>query len=124
MDNRKIIYTSYLVVGILVWFLTRSLFQFLYLRFYVLHTLPGIQWGRELLPAILGLGSFIGLARSSQATPFLDEALSELRKVTWPNLDDVRKSTTVVIICILIASGILATFDMIWGKVIGFLLHG
>jgi preprotein translocase subunit SecE len=56
-------------------------------------------------------------------TSFSDEVVSELRKVTWPSRDDVVKSTTVVLVCVLIASFILAGFDLIWGKVIGFLLH-
>ncbi|NBT59558.1 preprotein translocase subunit SecE [bacterium] len=50
------------------------------------------------------------------------DVISELKKVTWPNVDDVKKSTIVVMVCILLASGILAFFDLLFGKFVGFLL--
>ncbi|NBV50912.1 preprotein translocase subunit SecE [bacterium] len=52
----------------------------------------------------------------------MDDVISELKKVTWPAADDVKKSTIVVMVCILLASGLLALFDLFFGKVVGFLL--
>jgi preprotein translocase subunit SecE len=123
MENRKIIVTSYLVLSAVVWFLSRSLFQWLYLTFYELRRVPSIVYLRELVPVALASIVFIILFRHPMVTSFSDEVVSELRKVTWPSRDDVVKSTTVVLVCVLIASFILAGFDLIWGKVIGFLLH-
>jgi preprotein translocase SecE subunit len=52
----------------------------------------------------------------------MDDVIAELKKVTWPNVQDVKKSTVVVMVCILLASGLLAIFDLLFGKVVGFLL--
>ncbi len=124
MDNRKLILSGYLLTSALLWFLSRSLIQLLYLTFYQIRRLPGIAATREVLPVILAGGLFLYLFRNAQTNTVLDEVISELKKVTWPSRDDVVKSTTVVIVCILIASFILAGFDLMWGKMITFLLNG
>lgn len=123
MDARKIILLCHLVVGALVWFLTRGLVGYLYLTFYQVRRFPGIAVLREGAPLILGVLTFFILYKNAQINLLLDDVVSELRKVTWPARDDVVKSTTVVIICILIASFIFAGFDVLWGRIITFLLH-
>ncbi len=123
MDARKIILFCHLAVGALVWFLTRSGISYLYLSFYQVRRLAGIGTLREVVPVVLGAAVFGLLFRSAQANLVLDEVVGELRKVTWPAREDVVRSTTVVLICILIASLIFAGFDVMWGKIITFLLH-
>ncbi len=123
MDNRKVILGSYLGASILAWFLTRSSFAYLYLNFYQIRRLPGINAIREGLPLLIGATVFLVLLKHAHVNVVMEEVVSELKKVTWPSRDDVVKSTTVVIICILIASFILAGFDLMWGKLITFLLH-
>ncbi len=124
MDNRKIIVGFQLVSSAVLWFLSRSIIQWSFLKFYQLRRVPGAQALQEGVPVLLALGLFVLLLKHRRVNEVLDEVVSELRKVTWPTLADVQKSTVVVIVCILFASGILATFDFLWGKVIGFLLHG
>lgn len=122
MDNRKLILGSYLGASIVTWFLARSTFAYLYLTFYQIRRLAGVNALREGLPVLLGAIVFIVLVKHPRVNVVMDEVVSELKKVTWPSKDDVVKSTTVVIICILIASFILAGFDLMWGKMITFLL--
>lgn len=105
------------------WFLTRSALQFLYVTFYQVRRLSGISAINEALPVIVGVLTFVILFKHPRVNTVLDEVVSELKKVTWPGREDVIKSTTVVLICVLFASFILAGFDFVWGKVIGNLLH-
>lgn len=123
MDSRKIVLSCYLVAGILVWFLTRATIQYFYLTFFQIRRLAGITALRELIPVVLGAVTFAILYRNPRINTLLDEVVGELRKVTWPSRDDVVKSTTVVIVCIVVASLIFAGFDVVWGRVITFLLH-
>jgi len=106
----------------IVWFLFRSAFQYLYLTFYQIRRLTGIAIGRELVPLVLGVVAFAILLKHPKITPFFEEVVAEIKKVTWPGRPDVVRSTTVVVVCILIASLLLAAFDLIWGKMIGALL--
>jgi preprotein translocase SecE subunit len=123
MDARKIILFCHLAAGALVWFLTRSGLNYLYLSFYQVRRLAGIAALREAVPVALGALTFFLLFKNAQVNTVLEEVVAELRKVTWPAREDVVRSTTVVIICILIASFIFAGFDVMWGKIITFLLH-
>lgn len=123
MDNRKVIVASYLAASMTLWFLTRSAIQWFYLTFYQVRRLPGIGFAREALPVIVGAATLIILLRHARVNTLLDEVVSELKKVTWPGREEVIKSTTVVLVCVLFASFILAGFDLVWGKLIGFLLH-
>ena len=124
MDTRKIILSSYLASAMVVWFLLRSAVAYLHLTFYQVRRLPGIDVIREGVPVLVAAIVFLVLYKNAKANTVLDEVVSELRKVTWPKKDDVVKSTTVVLICIAIASFILAGFDLMWGKVITYLLRG
>jgi preprotein translocase SecE subunit len=124
MDNRKLIVASYIVASMVAWFLSRSAIQYFYLTFYQIRRLPGITFLREALPFALGATTFVILIRHPKVNMVLEEVVAELKKVTWPTRQEVVRSTTVVLICILIASFILAGFDLVWGKVITSLLKG
>lgn len=122
MDNRKIIVSSYLVAAMVTWFLSRSFVIWLSTIVYAIKRLPGLKLGLEGLPAIAALVMFMVLLRNPKVNAVMDEVVLELKKVTWPGKDDVMKSTWVVLVCIVIISLILAGFDVLWGKVIGYLL--
>ncbi len=49
---------------------------------------------------------------------------SELRKVTWPTLQEATQSSVVVIICVLVLMVILAGSDYLLGRLMGRLLIG
>jgi preprotein translocase subunit SecE len=123
MDNRKIIIASYVGGAILLWFLTRQGLQGLYVGFYQVRKLPGITLVREFLPVVVGLAAFFILFFHTKVNSFLEEVVVELKKVTWPSREDVVKSTIVVLGCVLFASGVLAVFDIAFGKMISYLLH-
>lgn len=118
MDNRKLIVAFYILCSMVAWFLTRSGLAWLFVSFYQVRRLPGIPQAREGLPIAIGATLFIVLLRHPKVNLVLEEVVSELKKVTWPTRDDVVRSTTVVMICIIIASFILAGFDLVFGKLI------
>jgi len=122
MDNRKIIVSSYIVTSMVTWFLTRSFVAWLSTKVYEIRRLPGHKFGVEVVPALAALVVFVVLLRHPKVNAFLDEVVIELKKVTWPIRSDVVKSTWVVLVCIFFISLILAGFDVMWGKVIGYLL--
>lgn len=122
MDNRKIIISSYLISSMVAWFLSRSFVVWLSTTVYEIRRLPGLKIGLELVPAIAALVVFMVLLRHPKVNTVMEEVILELKKVTWPSKNDVMKSTWVVLVCIVIISLILAGFDVMWGKVIGYLL--
>lgn len=124
MDNRKIILSFYLASSAVLWILSRSAIQYFHLTFYQIRRLPGINIIREALPVVLAISCFLILVKHPKVNTVLEEVVSELKKVTWPSREEVIRSTTVVLVCITIASLVLASFDLLFGKVIGYLLKG
>jgi len=122
MDSRKIIVACYLSASAIVWFLIRTFVQWLNAAFYQVRKLPGIEIGRESLPVVGALITFFVLIRHPKVNEVMDEVVVELKKVTWPSSTEVKRSTIVVMVCILLASSVLAFFDLVFGKVVGFLL--
>ncbi len=49
---------------------------------------------------------------------FFQESFAELKKVTWPNRDEVVASTRVVLLSTLIIAALLGLFDFILFKMI------
>ncbi len=49
---------------------------------------------------------------------FFQESFAELKKVTWPNREEVIASTKVVLVSTLIIAGILGLVDFILFKVV------
>lgn len=122
MDSRKIILSIFLGAAALVWFLSRAFLAWLSLTFYQVRSLPWFGSAREVVPVLLGLATFIIFLKKRSVNDTLEEVISELKKVTWPGLSDVKKSTVVVVVCILLASCVLAVFDLVFGKTMSYLL--
>jgi preprotein translocase subunit SecE len=50
-----------------------------------------------------------------------NEVVVELKKVTWPNAQETRSATVVVIITVFIMAFFLGIFDLFWSSVMDFL---
>lgn len=72
--------------------------------------------------AIVG-AAFIYTLRNPIAQEFADDVFVELRKVTWPSWKETRQSTFVVIVTVFIVGLILGGFDLIWAKLIRYILN-
>lgn len=72
--------------------------------------------------ALFGVILLVYLSTNQAALAFIDDVFSELRKTTWPNLQDTSKSTLVVSVLIAIAAGVLFVVDYIWSVFFKFLL--
>jgi len=55
---------------------------------------------------------------------YVTEVIAELRKVVWPGRDELRESTIVVIISVLVFAGVLGSFDFVWAKITNVILFG
>ncbi len=67
---------------------------------------------------IIGLGIAIGafgyLWRKPESNQVSMEIAAELRKVTWPSLEETRAATIAVIVASVIAAVLLGLFDVFW----------
>ena len=73
--------------------------------------------------ALVGaIGAAFYAYRRADVFAYLSEVIMELKRVTWPSLDETRRSTIVVIVFTILLSTYLATFDYIWKLVTDFII--
>tara|TARA_B100000902_G_C27069193_1_gene793126 strand:+ start:92 stop:469 length:378 start_codon:yes stop_codon:yes gene_type:complete len=75
-----------------------------------------------LVSGIIGAGALYWLSQDQNRKEYYLSAISELRKVTWPNGADTKRMTIVVCVVVGVFAGILAVFDFVWTTALGFLL--
>ena len=62
----------------------------------------------------IGIGGFAWLWKKPESHTVSMEIAAELRKVTWPSLEETRAATIAVIVASLIAAVLLGLFDVFW----------
>jgi preprotein translocase subunit SecE len=53
---------------------------------------------------------------------FLSEVRSETKKVTWPKAGELRESTTVVIVAVVLVTALISVVDLTLDRVLRFIL--
>lgn len=56
--------------------------------------------------------------RLTQLREFLGTVPAELKKVTWPDFDQLRNATGVIIVFVLIVAGIIGLMDLVFRKAV------
>lgn len=64
------------------------------------------------------------LYRKPDTFAYLSEVIVELRKVTWPSMDETKRSTVIVIVFTILLSAYLAVFDQIWKYLTDLIITG
>ena len=94
----------------------------------------GVQFGwteryDEWFPLFTNISSIVlgGLAvfwlrASADRREYHLSAIGEVRKVTWPSFEDTKKMTLIVAVVVAIFSVILSIFDIVWAKILQFVL--
>lgn len=76
----------------------------------------------SLLALAAGVGLTYNLYKPESYRSFLSEVIVELKKVTWPDWDETRRSTLIVIIFTVVLAGFLWASDSLWEYLTGLLL--
>ncbi|MCB9228388.1 MAG: preprotein translocase subunit SecE [Deltaproteobacteria bacterium] len=71
---------------------------------------------------LAGGGAVLWLRSSISRREYHLSAIGEVRKVTWPSAADTKRMTLVVVVVVAIFSVILTIFDILWSKVLQFIL--
>lgn len=81
------------------------------------------------LPAVVVVGSLVvggvaawWLGAGADRHEYFLSCIAELRKVSWPSMDDTRKMTMIVCVVVVIFSMILTVFDVVWARLLKLLI--
>lgn len=124
-SNRRWVAMFFLGFGFLFWILVTKIlatimewvgieefdYQLIGERF-TLTTLVGL-----VIAFIVTLVSF----RNPRLSELSNEVVVEMKKVTWPNSQETRGATVVVIITVFIMAAFLGVFDLFWSNLMDFL---
>ena len=58
------------------------------------------------------------LAVVQRTSTYIQDVRMEVRKVSWPTWDDLRKSTVMILIIILILGAIIGLMDLLFSKLL------
>lgn len=117
MSNQRFIVLTFLLAGALAGFTLRGLGLPLLASLEVADPqLLGAINASSVVALLVGVVTFFGLLKSTAATTFVDEAIGELRKTTWPGKDETVRSTGVVIGATVFIAVVLGSYDLIWAK--------
>jgi len=71
---------------------------------------------------VIGILFFVGLSKSETTNNFMNETVSEVAKVTWPDNEETLKGTVAVLIAVTLAGVFLWALDNLWLYVIGLVI--
>lgn len=72
--------------------------------------------------ALLAVGVTFWLYRKQDTFSYISEVITELQRVTWPHMEEVKRATMIVIVFTILVSAYLAGFDWIWKNLTDLLL--
>lgn len=121
-DTRRWVVFAQAVLAVAVWWALGNAFTLVYRTAHIRQYTPfGIADPQWIAFAIVG-AAFIYTLRNVVAQEFANDVMVELRKVTWPSWKETRQSTLVVIVTVFVVGMILGGFDLMWAKLIKYLL--
>ncbi len=116
----KYVKISFVFAGLLMWMITtdivKSLFNLINPNFDKM--ILGHQFTvGNLLGFICGIITTFILWKNEKINSLSMEVATEMKRVTWPNWNETRTSTFIVIVTTIIVSLILGLFDYIWASI-------
>jgi preprotein translocase SecE subunit len=122
MERKRIVSLGLLVGAVIIYMVGAQVFELLFdalswpvTRDYFL-TLP------EMASAVLAVGVFAAAMLSAGFVGFLNEAVTELGKVTYPTPKESGQSAVIVVGIVTVATIVLTFFDSIWTVMTRYLL--
>ena len=113
-DYKKLVFSCFLIFGVLSWLVLSKIFHSVASYFDLFVYGEIVESLVRVLPVAIGIGLFFGLYRNEKTNKYVTEVVTELNKVTWPTSKTVSAATVAVIIAVLISAILLFLFDSMW----------
>lgn len=122
MDNEKtnqsIVNAAIVAAGFLAFFITSLVFEALAGAFGSVARFHSQETIKHGLPVAVGFAAFLVLFLNKKVHVFLDEAVTEVRKVVWPSRKDTTAMTIVCCVMVVLAGIGFGVFDLLASKLI------
>jgi len=124
-SNRRWVALAFLGFGVLFWVLVTkfvaTIMQWVGLEEYDFNLIGEKFTLTTLVGFIVAFVTTLYCYRHPRLSALSNEVVVELKKVTWPNAQETRGATVVVIITVFIMAVFLGLFDLFWSNLMDFL---
>ena len=62
------------------------------------------------------------LGKVAQLREFTSQVQAEMKRVTWPDWEQLRNATGVIILFVFVVAGIIGLMDLVFRNVVGFIV--
>lgn len=121
-DDATWLNVAYIAFGVLVAFFCYKAAELIGIQSNLGETLEWYDLGSTVLALALGLVSTLWLKSDSERHEYFLAAIGELRKVTWPSWQDVKRMTVIVCVVVGIFAVIVSVFDVVWARTLNLLI--
>jgi preprotein translocase subunit SecE len=122
MDNEKtnqsLVNAGLVAAGFLAYLVVAMVFEALAGAFGPVARFHNQEMIKHGLPVAVGFATFLGLFLTTKAHTFLDEAVTEVRKVVWPSRKDTTAMTIVCCVMVVVAGIGFGIFDFVASQLI------
>jgi preprotein translocase subunit SecE len=122
-SNQGIVNTAFVVTGFLAYFVVAVLFETLAETFGPVARLRNIEAVKHGLPVAIGLATFLFMFLNKKTHAWMDEVVTETRKVVWPSQRDTVSMTIVCCVMVVISGVSLGIFDFLSSQLIKLFVH-
>jgi preprotein translocase SecE subunit len=117
-SQRTWVNLSFFVAAAIFGILASTLATRLSVSFDLEAKVSALQWWLRGVGFFVGGSVFFGLLRNKTASQFMGEVVAELASVVWPSQEEVTRSTSIVILMVIVSGLILGLLDYLCGKLI------
>lgn len=121
-DDSTWLNVCYVLSGILFYYVLTLAFETVGIQTGVGERYEWYLWTTTATSLVFALGATWGLRASKDRHEYLLASIAELRKVIWPSVEDTKKMTTVVVAVVAVFCVILTVFDMVWARILRWML--
>lgn len=114
-STQKIVNLGLILGGVAVFLFLSNLVQTLWSLTHLPRMHEWIFTPPDMISFVLTVGAGFYTRRHERANQFLNEVVTELSKVTWPESKETALSTGISCILVVICALILLTYDLFWG---------
>ncbi|EKD51699.1 MAG: hypothetical protein ACD_62C00198G0002 [uncultured bacterium] len=123
MKNRKIVTICLILVAVFLYWVASQICELLFDWFNLAITRDYFVTIPDLIGAVCAGVAFALTLRHQRFMSFLEEAVTELSKVTYPTTKESGQSAVVVVILVGIATTMLALYDLFWSTLTRWILN-
>src|SRR5688572_11233524 len=122
-NTKKIMTMSFVGCALVVWLAAGILLDTAASAWGVVARVADQEIFRHGVPFLIAVITFVSLQFNKKVVAYMDEVITEIKKVVWPSRPETSAMTIVVCVMLLISGLLVGLFDMFSGYIVKYLIN-